>query len=214
MKIHTYREYVHSAPYPFNVINALKSDLEFTKGPLGINLAGKSVEAKTRWMIDNLPEKERNFMHQCFEDCKSFEEISEMYDTSSQNVRAWYHRSFYFLAAQWRIVFEGRGYKCNVSFLEKNSKLDEHINVMNIPRKTYNVLLRAGIINVEGVVSALNTDPGYLVNQRNFGVKSYEDLLEKLDEFLEAGRLYRDCFSINIIRERSKKYIKEKNNGT
>lgn len=194
MKTFTYREFAFSADYPFNVINALKKDINFS-------CSGIISESKINWMIDNLPIKESSFFHQCFEEKKSFEELSKQYDTSDQNIRAWYHRGLFFLSRQWDIIVNGKSHGYDLSVLDGNGKYLEHINTLNCSRKIYSALIKAGIITVGDVVAILKTDPSYIINLRLFGFRCYEELLKKLDRYFGTKFYYQDTYSLKTLRE-------------
>ena len=62
---------------------------------------------------------------------------------------------------------------------EDNAELDKEVEDLDLSVRSYNCLKRAGIHNVRQLVEFSEND---LLNIRNFGVKSIEEVREKLEE--------------------------------
>ena len=62
---------------------------------------------------------------------------------------------------------------------EENTELDKQIEDLDLSVRSYNCLKRAGIHNVRQLVEFSEND---LLNIRNFGVKSIEEVRDKLED--------------------------------
>ena len=63
--------------------------------------------------------------------------------------------------------------------IDDNTELDKQIEDLDLSVRSYNCLKRAGIHSVRQLVEFSEND---LLNIRNFGVKSIEEVKDKLDE--------------------------------
>lgn len=92
---------------------------------------------------------------------------------------------------------------------KRNSKVFD-IEDLDLSVRLFNSLARAGYETTEDIVLALNNDPTAIVNLRNMGAKSYNELLAKLDEYLNAGKFYMETYNMDELKSASKKKITAK----
>ena len=83
--------------------------------------------------------------------------------------------------------------------IDENIEFDIPIEKLGLSVRSFNVLKRGGIAYISDIVKKLRENPTSIFKLRNMGRKSYDNVLDKLDEYLNTGIYYSTTYAIDKI---------------
>lgn len=202
-------------PWPENLITEI--GLEAVFGTESYTALNEDQLAGLEYALDQLKEKEKTAVILRYKEHKTFNETGDHFSVTPERMRQIIQKCIRKLRNPIRLVYYRDGYqgvlrrreeeKRRIREAAEKNGLMETLNGIDIREaefsvRTFNCLHRAGLNTLGQVVERMKQDPWEILRIRNLGIKSLEELVNKLEGYGV------DC---DPIRENAKFFYGENN---
>ena len=202
-------------PWPENLITEI--GLEAVFGTKIYTALNEDQLAGLEYALDQLKEKEKTAVILRYKEHKTFKETGDHFSVTPERMRQIIQKCIRKLRNPVRLVYYRDGYQGVIRKREEEKRrireaaekngLMETLNGIDIREaefsvRTFNCLLSAGLNTLGQVVERMKEDPFEILKIRNLGIKSLEELVNKLEGYGV------DC---DPIRENAKFFYGENN---